>query len=353
VDGFQGEQGGFVGTIFTALTFTILSFACVAPFLGGFGGAAASEQFTFLERFLGGLVFAITFASPFFILALFPSLLRKLPKSGTWLNSVKVVMGFLELAAAFKFLRLGEMLLSSKGVSFFTYDLVLGLWIALAILCALYLLNFYRLPNDTPLESLGVPRVLLAGVFLCLAFYMLPALFKYNAEGGQQRPNGSVYAWIDSFLLPDKSVSTELVWSGDLKKMIAEARQDGERADKTPRILIDVTGKSCTNCRINEQDVFPRPEITSLMHKYKLVELYTDVVPAEFYSGPVDLERVKADGRTNYDFEDKAFKNVELPLYAIIALEPGNRLRIVDTYGGRITNVEEFASFLRDNSGAK
>ena len=139
----------------------------------------------------------------FFVLALFPSLLRKLPKSGTWLNSVKVVMGFLELAAAFKFLRLGELLLSSNGANFFTYELVLGLWVAIAFLCALYLLNFYRLANDTPLESLGVPRVLLAGAFLCLGFYMLPALFKVNS-GEQQRPAGAVYAWIDAFLLPDQ-----------------------------------------------------------------------------------------------------------------------------------------------------
>jgi len=202
------SKGGLIGTIFTALTFTILSFACVAPFLGGFGGTTASAQFGWIERLFGGLTFAITFASPFFVLALFPSLLRKLPKSGTWLNSVKVVMGFLELAAAFKFLRLGEMLLSTRSVSFFTYDLVLGLWIALAILCALYLLNVYRLPHDTPLENLGVPRVLLAGIFLCLAFYMLPALFKYSAAGEQQRPGGSIYAWIDAFLLPDAGEKT-------------------------------------------------------------------------------------------------------------------------------------------------
>ena len=96
-------QGGLVGTMFMALTFTIVSFACVAPFLGGFGGTAAGSDLTLTERVLGGLAFSATFAAPFFVLALFPSLLRKLPKSGSWLNTVKVVMGFLELAAALKF----------------------------------------------------------------------------------------------------------------------------------------------------------------------------------------------------------------------------------------------------------
>src|SRR5262249_23317799 len=158
---------------FMALTFTILSFACVAPFLGGFGGTAATGKFTLLERMLGGLAFAVTFAAPFFVLALFPSLLKKMPKSGSWLNSVKVVMGFLELAAAFKFFRLGELVMSARP-SVFTYDLVLGIWVALALLCGLYLLGLYRLPHDSPLEHLSVPRLLFATIFLSFGFYLLP-----------------------------------------------------------------------------------------------------------------------------------------------------------------------------------
>src|SRR5262249_28528527 len=101
-------QGGLVGTVFMALTFTIVSFTCVAPFLGGFAGIAASGQFRWYEMLLGAFAFSAAFAAPFFVLALFPSLLRKLPRSGGWLNSVKVVMGFLELAAALKFFRTAE-----------------------------------------------------------------------------------------------------------------------------------------------------------------------------------------------------------------------------------------------------
>src|SRR5207248_8229764 len=138
---------------------TFISFACVAPFLGGFGGTAGTSPRPWWHNILGGLAFSVTFASPFFFLALFPTLLRKMPKSGSWLNSVKVVMGFLELAAAFKFFRSAELAYRGGSTALFTYDLVLGTWVALALLAGLYLLNVYRLPHDSPAEHLGVPRL--------------------------------------------------------------------------------------------------------------------------------------------------------------------------------------------------
>jgi thiol:disulfide interchange protein DsbD len=238
------SRGGLVGTMFMALTFTIISFACVAPFLGGFGGTAATAGLSWVEIVLGGLAFSVTFASPFFLLALFPSLLKKLPKSGSWLNSVKVVMGFLELAAAFKFFRLGELLFSDQPPAFFTYDLVLGMWVALSLLCGLYLLGFYRLPHDTPAEHLGVPRLLFSFLFLSLGFYFLPALFKVNAGGDSQRPNGTIYAWVDSFLLPEPRVSKSgLSWSANLQQAIDEARK-GQTTGKRKLVFVDFTGES-------------------------------------------------------------------------------------------------------------
>jgi thiol:disulfide interchange protein DsbD len=194
-------QGGLLGTVFMALTFTIISFTCVAPFLGGFAGINVQSR-PWWEIVLGGLAFSVTFATPFLLLALFPTLLRQMPKSGSWMNAVKVVMGFLELAAALKFLRTAELLYFRKG-QFLTYDFVLGIYVALALLCGLYLLNLYRLPHDhEPAEQIGVPRLLFSLVFLALGFYLMPGLFK--DEGGEsQRPKGSVFAWVDAFLLKD------------------------------------------------------------------------------------------------------------------------------------------------------
>jgi thiol:disulfide interchange protein DsbD len=235
-------RGGLNGTIFMALTFTIISFACVAPFLGGFGGTAGTVQRPLWHTLLGALAFSITFASPFFLLALFPTLLRRMPKSGSWLNSVKVVMGFLELAAAFKFLRAGE-LLNTAEASFFTYDFCLGLYVALCLLCGLYLLNFYRLPHDTPAEHLTVPRLLFALLFLGLGFYLLPGLFTRNAEGERQRPAGSVFAWVDSFLLPDSHPGNDEPWSGNLEAAVARAREHRRRTGQPKLVFIDFTGK--------------------------------------------------------------------------------------------------------------
>jgi thiol:disulfide interchange protein DsbD len=234
-------QGGLVGTMFMALTFTILSFACVAPFLGGFGGTAMMGKFSLAERVLGGLAFAVTFAAPFFVLALFPSLLKKMPKSGSWLNSVKVVMGFLELAAAFKFFRLGELVLTPKP-TLFTYDLVLGIWVALSLLCGLYLLGVYRLPHDTPSEHISVPRLLFSMLFLGLGFYLLPALFK-GGDGEKQRPAGAIYAWVDSFLLPEpREGRGALAWTANLQAAIEEARAARARTGIPKYVFVDFTG---------------------------------------------------------------------------------------------------------------
>jgi thiol:disulfide interchange protein DsbD len=237
-------KGGYVGTVFMALTFTIISFACVAPFLGGFGGTAAGTPRPFWQILLGGLAFSTTFAAPFFVLALFPTLLRRMPKSGSWLNSVKVVMGFLELAAAFKFFRAAE-LVHSAAPSLFTFDFVLGIWVALCFLCGLYLIGVYRLPHDTPEESIGVPRLLFAVAFLGLGIYLLPALFKADANGVPQRPAGAVYAWVDSFLLPEaRPAKGDMEKTGNLEYAVAKAKEERRKTGQPKRIFLDFTGKS-------------------------------------------------------------------------------------------------------------
>jgi thiol:disulfide interchange protein DsbD len=347
-------QGGLVGTIFMALTFTIISFTCVAPFLGGFGGTAAASRPTFAQTVFGGLAFATTFASPFFILALFPTLLKKMPKSGNWLNSVKVVMGFLELAAAVKFFRTAELVQESTPV-LFTYDFALGLYVAIALLCGLYLLGVFRLPHDTQEENLGVPRMLVSFVFLGLAFYMMPALFKINTDGDPQRPKGAVFAWIDSFLLPEPTESKgELAWSGNLKKVIDKARADYEKTGKPQLVFVDFTGETCTNCKINERNVFSKSDIRRELQRYQLVQLYTDKVPNKFYSDAVrsqlgsKTERQRDDAATNLRFQREAFGTEQLPLYVILRPERDGKITVLNKYKeGKINNDAEFAEFLK------
>jgi thiol:disulfide interchange protein DsbD len=231
----SGEgKGGLIGIVFMALTFSIISFACVGPIYGAFITLEASSQSAvtgWLQRFLGPFAFAVAFASPFFLLALFPSLLRSLPKSGSWMNSVKVVMGFLELAAAFKFVRAAELNLTRK-TDYFSFDLVLGIYVALAVACGLYLLNVYRLPHDhgAP-EAVGVPRLVLSLVFLSFGLYLLPGLFKGD-KGKSQQPRGEAYQWVQAFLLPDDPSD----WQTNMGVALAQA----EREKKL--LFIDFTG---------------------------------------------------------------------------------------------------------------
>lgn len=344
-------QGGVAGTVFMALTFTILSFACVAPFLGGFGGTSATASMTWLQRILGGLAFSATFASPFFVLALFPTLLKKMPKSGSWLNSVKVVMGFLELAAALKFFRSAEVF-SPTPPSFFTYDLVMGIYIALCVLAGLYLLGIYRLPHDTPSEHLGVPRMLLSVAFLALAIYLVPALFRMG-NGEKQRPAGALYAWIDSFLLPEADTKQgDLKWTGDLKKAIAEARNRRKQTGKPEFVFIDFTGVTCVNCAYNERSVFSRDEIQKAFRPYHLVKLYTDIVPENLYASGVrdkGRDRQEHDAEVNLAFQRSTFQTEQLPLYVILEPLPDNQIKVAGKYSeGKINDPLVFAQFLKE-----
>lgn len=249
-------QGGVIGVVFMALTFTIISFACVAPFLGGFAGLAPSVGnivamvrdgqigqlfWAFVILLVGGLAFSITFAAPFFLLALFPTMLKALPKSGNWMNTVKVVMGFLELAAALKFLRAGEKLLLSEAV-LLTFDFVLGSYVAIAAACGFYLLGLFRLPHDeTEPSRIGVPRLLFGLAFLTLAAYLLPGLYQApafknsenHATSVRVRPKGAIYAWLESFLLPD---TTEGEGLGSIHRGLELALQ------RKQRIFLNFTG---------------------------------------------------------------------------------------------------------------
>lgn len=228
----QQGRGGLLGTVFMALTFSIISFACVGPIYGLYivRASTTNEVGAYLKLLAGVLTFSAAFASPFFVLAMFPGLLKALPRSGSWMNTFKVVMGFIEVAAALKFLRQAE-LYYFAGSSVFTYELVMGAYVALCLLCAAYLLGLYRLPHDHDVpHTLGVPRALFALVFLALGAYLAPGLIDHAAAKVRQR--GEVYALIDSFLLQDP----EKHWSGDLKAGLAKAREEKKR------VFIDFTG---------------------------------------------------------------------------------------------------------------
>jgi hypothetical protein len=214
-----------------------------------------------------------------------------------------------------------------------TFDLAMGIYIALCFLCGLYLLNVYRLPHDhEPPETLGVPRVMTAMVFIALGIYLTPAIFK-RADGNPQRQAGTIYEWIEAFLLPDATKS-DLAWSAQLHDALKTAEKDNKL------VFIDFTAINCTNCRYNESSVFSKPEIAKLFGRYVLVRLYTDNIPKEIE---------QADSATANRLLQTAQFGTQLPVYAIV--RPANNrdgFAVVDIYDeGKINSPASFADFLK------
>ncbi len=239
-DWSQGRAGtgSGAGLFFMGMTLAFTSFACAAPFAGALLIRAKDDL---AEGAVGMCVYAGSFTMPFFLLALFPDAMKRLPRSGGWLNAVKVVMGFVEVAAAFKFLR-GADLYLEWGV--FSRSVVMAVWVACSLGAAFYLLGLYLLPHDTRAESIGVPRLLWALLFLALAFYFVPGVL--------HRP---LHPWIDSFVLESEDEPSvpwreggaghgggggsygEAAWIlNDFDRGLAEARSHGKP------VFVDFTG---------------------------------------------------------------------------------------------------------------
>lgn len=313
----EGEGGGIIGALLMGLTFTLTSFTCTSPFVGTILVSAANGDWQM--PLVGMLAFSSVFALPFFVLALLPQYLTNLPRAGGWMNSVKVSMGFLEVAAAMKFISNVD-LIWNWGI--FTRSFVLSIWIALGIILAIYLLGKFQLFHDTKPERIGAVRLLSAVLSLAISFYLLTGLF------------GAKLGELESFLPPDLNNSSakffggksaeELKWiDNDLEKAIAQAKAENKK------VFIDFTGYTCTNCRWMEANVFVKKEVEAEMSKYVLARLYTDG-EGEIY------ERQQ-------QYQEKNFQTVALPYYAILDGDG----KAVSTFPGLTRNAREFVDFLQ------
>ncbi len=330
----SGEgKGGYAGVFFMALTFSVISFACVGPIYGGFLSAEANASATegFLRRLLSVLAFSAAFASPFFLLALFPTYLKSLPRAGSWMNSVKVVMGFLELAAMVKFLRGAELIFFGQ-TSILTYPVSMGLYVAICLACAMYLFGLYLLPHDHEApESISVTRLLFGMAFLMLGFYLLPGVFTLKDE--DVPPRGKLYAWVDSFLLPDPKKGD---WMSDLDAALFQARSQNKL------VFLDITGINCTNCKLNERNIFSRPEVKAAFEKHVLLKLYAEAgVPAGTTQNPTSAGAIA--------LRAERFKSDALPLYALLRPTPDG-FEIVGRFaddGNGLINEGDVPAFIK------
>ncbi len=313
----QEGRGGVIGTLFMAVTFTLTSFTCTVQFVGLLLVAAAQGQWFW--PLIGMVVFSAAFALPFFFLALFPQYLAKMPKSGSWLNSVKVVMGFLEMAAAFKFLSNTDLV---WGWGLFTHNSVLAVWAVLMLMTGVYLLGKIQLPHDSPLNSISVPRLMLSTVFLTFGLYLTSGLFG-------QRIHGLIYSYLPPIVEGEfgavrtngASMAEEFTWYRDLDKGLAEAKATGKP------VFIDFTGYTCTNCRWMEANSFTKTEVKHRFREMVLVQLYTD-------GGP--------NHRENQQYEIDRFGTAALPYYVILSPDD----EVITTFPGMTRNLDDFLDFL-------
>ncbi len=301
------SRGGFFGVLFMALTFTLTSFTCTFAFAGGLLAAAANGDW--LWPTLGLLAFSAAFSLPFFFLALFPSMLQKLPKSGGLMNLVKVVMGLIELGAAFKFF--GNVDTTWNGQpAIFDFHLMISAWAVISIAAAMYLLGVFRLPHDTPVDSIGVLRFVFAMSFLGLASYLGVGLF------ASDKPHGVVWRYVEAFANPNfeggADPSGPWLKHGGLKYALdLERAFETAKAENKP-LFLDFTGVTCTNCRYMEKGPMSQPDIEQRLGQFVRVQLYTDSVPID---DKIEAERLL---EYNLRIQGQWFGDVTLPSYVII-----------------------------------
>ncbi len=311
-----GRREGYVGTLIMGLTFSLTAFACIGPIVGSL--LASSIQESGSKPILGMLCFATGLATPFFLLALFPSYLQRLPKRGGWMVRVKVVLGFIVLAAAIKYLSNIDQVLQ---LGFLTRERFLAAWIVLFAMAGLYLLGFFRLEGVSPDDHLGVGRMLLGVLFLIFAISLVPGLW-----GGRL---GEIDAYVPTATSQSGlggSSSEAVPWMKDqYKEALAKARQEAKL------VLVDFTGYACTNCKWMKANMFTRPEIAAVAKNFVAVELYTD--------GP------DAVSQFNQQLEESKFKSVATPFYVI--MDPNEN--VLATFAGGTRNVQEFLTFLKPN----
>ncbi|HNF26540.1 MAG TPA: cytochrome c biogenesis protein CcdA [Leptospiraceae bacterium] len=316
-------NSGFIPIIFMSLTFSLTTFTCTMPFLGTV--LVSASKGNWLYPLIGMLGYSLAFALPFFLLSLFPSFLKKLPRSGNWLIEAKAVLGFLELGASVKFFSNADLV---WNLNLLSRDRVLIFLFSVFIVLSLYLFGVFRFSN----ESEKSDRRLSPFRILFSIFSIYAAFFFYSGMNGK-----GLGEW-DAFLPPPETVkvsqpnlkSDEPVWLSSREAAFREAEKKGKT------VFIDFTGYSCTNCRWMEQNVFTLPEVKSLFSEFVLLRLYTDG------DGP--------ENDSNQEYQEKTFGTIALPLYVGLTKDG----KVIESLAGMTREKNDFIVFLkkiRDASG--
>ena len=312
------DVGGFVGIFFMALTLAIVSFSCTGPILGsllaGSLGTVGNPAFQLSAGMTG---FGLALALPFALFALFPNLLNSLPKSGGWLNTTKVVLGFLELAFAFKFLSNSDLV---GHWDLLKREVFIGLWIVIFSGLVLYLFGKIKFPHDSPLKKLSFFRVSFGVLVLAFVVYLIPGTFKnptWNLNALSGFPPPQFYSIYEQ--------ASDCPLGLDCYKDFDAGLQAAKDTNKP--ILLDFTGWACVNCRKMEENVWSDSEIyTLLKEEYILISLYVDdnekelpkAAQFDFRKANGNIKKIKTYGDKWSTFQILNFKNASQPYYILM-----------------------------------
>ncbi len=355
----QADKGGLAGVFFMAFTLVLVSFSCTGPIVGSILVESAGGQI--IKPIMGMFAFSMAFAIPFTLFAIFPEWLNSLPKSGGWLNSVKVVLGFLELAFSLKFISIAD---QAYHWGILDREVYLAAWIVIFSLLGLYFLGKVRLPGDAKMEVLGVPRLILAIITFTFVVYLIPGMFgaPLKSMAGYLPPmstldfdlsmsSGVSYGGPGT---PDKTVCSKPEFADILHFPHGlQGYFDYEQALECARqlnkpIFIDFTGHGCVNCREMEARVWSDPEVhRRLRDDYVLLALYvddkTELPEAKWYTSDYDGKVKKTIGKQNADLQIRKFRNNAQPFY--ILMDPGTEMPLVPPRAYDL-DVQGFVAFL-------
>ena len=310
--------GGIIGIFFMALTLAIVSFSCTGPILGSLLASSLTSDGGATQLTAGMSGFGLALALPFALFALFPSWLNSLPKSGGWLNTTKVVLGFLELALAFKFLSNADLV---AHWDLLKREVFIGIWIAIFIGLALYLFAKIKFPHDSPIKKLSFSRISFGVLIVSFIIYISPGVLK-NPTWNLSLLSGFPPPLFYSIYEQESDCPLGLDCYKDFEKGLAAAKES-----KKP-ILLDFTGWACVNCRKMEENVWSEPDIyQTLKDDYILISLYVDdnekELPAaqqfDFLKKNGKVKKIKTVGDKWSTFQVINFKNASQPYYVLLS----------------------------------
>jgi thiol:disulfide interchange protein len=347
----QAEKGGLVGIFFMAATLVLVSFSCTIPIVGNVVVMAAGGQI--LKPVLAMFFYALAFAIPFTLFAIFPEWIKSMPKSGGWLNSVKITLGFLELALCLKFLSIAD---QAYHWGLLDRDLNIGIWVVIFTLMGFYFLGKIPMKGDSPVEKITVPRLLLATLTFSFVVYLMPGLwgaplkglagylppmythdFNLLAEKGGTTSEGCEEPRYADFLHLPHGLSGYF----DYQQALACAREQNKP------LFIDFTGHGCTNCREMEAVVWSDPLVLDRLKKdYVVVALYvddkTELPESQWFTSNHDGKVKKTIGKQNADLQITNLENNAQPFYVLV----GEDERVLAWPYGYDRSVDSFVDFL-------